>query len=322
MALLTDDFRPAWGLWSGHAQSLFGVVARPRMTLPLRRERSETPDGDFIDLDHLDGEASAPTLLVLHGLEGSSAAGYVQLTLREAQRRGWNAVALNARGCSGEPNRLAAAYSSGDARDLAWVVGQTSGPLFAVGFSLGASVLLNFLAKDAGASRIAAAVAVSTPFQLELAAKFLDSRTVLASRYRERFLPAMKAKALAKARHHPQHFDVHAIARTSRIRDFDHHVTARHFGFSSAEDYYAQCSTGPRLKDISTPTLLISSRDDALAPPALPADVTDNPCLDVLLTRYGGHVGFASGSLLRPNFWVEPRAVEWLAATPRRPMSK
>ena len=312
MPTLPDDFRPAFGLSYGHAQSLFGVMARPKLALPVRRERRQTPDGDFVDLDVLDGQPGKPTVVLLHGLEGSSTSGYMQLTLKEVQARGWSGLALNARSCSGEPNRQAASYSSGDFRDLSWLTKTLTGPVYAVGFSLGASVLLNFLARDEGASRLSAAVAISAPYELALGARFLDADALLSRRYLARFLPVMKAKAIEKASRHPGQFDVRAIAATTGIRDFDHLVTAPLFGFSSAEDYYAQCSAGPQLQRIRTPTLLLSSLDDALAPPVLPPDVGQNRALDVLLTRRGGHVGFAEGSLRRPHFWAEPRALQWL----------
>ena len=312
MTLLTDDFRAAPGLWSGHAQSLFGVLGRPQVKLPVRRERRATPDGDFIDLDLVDGKPGAPTVILLHGLEGSSSSGYIQLMLRDLAALGWTGLALNARSCSGEPNLQAASYSSGDYRDLAWLAQGLTGRVFAVGFSLGASVLLNFLAKDERASRLEAAVAVSAPYDLARGARFLDSRSLLSRAYLQRFLPAMKAKALAKAPRHPGRFDVEAISAARGIRDFDHLVTAPLFGFSSAEDYYARCSAGPHLKSVTTRTLLLSSQDDALAPPALPHDVAKNAALDVLVTRRGGHVGFVTGSVLRPGFWAEARVLRWL----------
>ncbi len=312
MAILTDDFRAARGLSWGHAQSLFGVMGRPKVSVPLRRERLQTPDGDFVDLDRVEGTRGAPTVILLHGLEGSSGSGYIQLMLRDLSALGWTGLALNARSCSGEPNLQAASYSSGDFRDLAWLVGQLEGPLFAVGFSLGASVLLNFLSKHEAAQKLRGAVAVSAPFELARGVRFIDSGSVLSRAYLNRFLPAMKVKALAKAKTHPKAFDVRAIEATTRIRDFDHLVTAPLFGFSSAEDYYAKCSAGPQLTSIHTRTLLLSAHDDALAPPVLPSDVANNEALDVLLTRRGGHVGFVTGSLLRPEFWAEARVLRWL----------
>lgn len=312
MPVLSDDFVPARGLTWTHAQSLLGVWTRPAVDVPVRRERRETLDGDFIDLDLVDGTPGAPTVILLHGLEGSSASGYMRLMLRELHTRGWHGIALNQRGCSGEPNRQAKSYSSGDYRDLSWLLKTLHGRVFAVGFSLGASVLLNFLSKDDGASKLSAAVAVSAPYDLAAGARFLDSGGFIAKQYLAHFLPAMKAKALQKAPRFPADFDVDAITAAKTMRDFDHVVTARLFGFGTAENYYAECSTGPQLERIRTRTLLLSSLDDALARPALPAGTEKNPALDVLLTKSGGHVGFITGSALRPAFWVEQRVLRWL----------
>lgn len=312
MPVLPDDFVPARGLTWTHAQSLLGVWARPAVSVPLRRERRETPDGDFVDLDLVDGAPGAPTVILLHGLEGSSASGYMRLMLRELHTRGWGGIALNQRGCSGEPNRQAKSYSSGDYRDLSWLLKTLTGQVFAVGFSLGASVLLNFLAKDEGASRLAAAAAVSAPYDLAAGARFLDSGGFIAKQYLAHFLPTMKAKALEKAPRFPAEFDVEAITEAKTMRDFDHVVTAKLFGFGTAEKYYAECSAGPQLQRIRTRTLLLSALDDTLALPAIPPGSEKNRALDVLLTKRGGHVGFITGSPLKPAFWAERRVLHWL----------
>lgn len=315
MPRLDDDFRPAAGLSDGHAQTVFGAVARRPLALPLRRERLETPDGDFVDVDVVDAQAGAPTVLVLHGLEGSTRSGYVQQVLAGLAARGWGGVALNFRGCSGVPNRHAASYSSGDVRDARWLLARLPGPKAAVGFSLGGSVLLNLLAKDGEAVGVFAAAAVSTPYDLAWGARFLDSQERFARVYLHNFLPTLKAKALEKAARFPDVLDAGAIRAARTIRDFDHVVTARLFGFASAEDYYAQCSTGPQLGRVTTPTLLVSAEDDALAPAAnLPADAHRRDALHVLRTTAGGHVGYVAGSVLRPRFWAEEKVLGWLEA--------
>ncbi len=310
--VLSDDFVPARGLTWTHAQSLLGVWTRPQVNVPVRRERRDTPDGDFVDLDIVDGVPGSPTVILLHGLEGSSSSGYMRLMLRGLHARGWTGIALNQRGCSGEPNRQAKSYSSGDYRDLSWLLKTLKGRVFAVGFSLGASVLLNFLGKDEGASRLDGAAAVSAPYDLAAGARFLDSGGFIARQYLAHFLPTMKAKALQKAPLFPSEFDVDAINAAKTMRDFDHVVTAQLFGFGSAENYYAQCSAGPLLERIRTRTLLLSAHDDALAFPTMPMGTANNPALDVLLTKHGGHVGFITGSTLRPDFWAEQRVLRWL----------
>ena len=105
-----------------HLQTIFGPLLRPLPRVPLRRERWELPDGDFVELDWLDGPARAPLLAVLHGLEGSSSAHYIRGILAQARARQWRAVALNFRGCSGELNRLVRSYHSGETRDLGELV--------------------------------------------------------------------------------------------------------------------------------------------------------------------------------------------------------
>jgi predicted alpha/beta-fold hydrolase len=310
---LDDDFTPALGLHDGHAQTFFAVVARRALKLPLERRRLDTPDGDFIDVDVLRGRPGAPTVLVVHGLEGSSQSGYVQQVLAGCQARGWHGWALNLRSCSGEPNRHAASYSSGDFRDVAWLLEEVlDGDVFVVGFSLGGSVVLNLLAQRPS-PRLKAAVAVSAPYDLARGARFLDSGQPFARVYLGNFLLTMKAKALVKAATFPGTIDPDAVRRAHTIRDFDHAVTAPLFGFSSAEDYYARCSAGPQLAAIKAPTLLLSAMDDALAPAdAIPP--TAERHLDVLVTRHGGHVAFVEGSVLRPRFWAEARMLRWLDA--------
>jgi len=313
MPRLPDDFVPATALSNGHAQTFFAALRRRPARPPLTRRRFDTPDGDFIDVDVLRGETRAPTVLLLHGLEGSSSSTYVSETLRVLAARRWNAWALNFRGCSGAPNRVAASYSSGDTRDLAFLVAQMLGPRFAIGFSLGASVLLNGLARLH--VPLDAAVAVSAPFQLAMSAKAIDAKGGFGPVYLNHFLPSLKRKALAAAKRFPLELDANAIAAVKTIRDFDHHVTARVFGFSSAEDYYARCSTAPVLGELRTPTLLITAEDDAIAPAeALPHGADEHHALSVLRTRHGGHVGYASGSAFSPRWWAEQRAVEWLAS--------
>jgi uncharacterized protein len=313
MPRLTDDFVPATALSNGHAQTFFAALRRRPVPPPLTRRRFDTPDGDFVDVDVLQGESKAPTVLLLHGLEGSSSASYVCETLRILAARRWNAWALNFRGCSGEANRLAASYSSGDTRDLAFLVPLMPRPRFAIGFSLGASVVLNGLARMQ--VPLDAAVAVSAPFQLATSSKAIDAKRGFGPVYLNHFLPSLKRKGLATAQRFSAVLDQEAIAAVKTIRDFDHHVTARVFGFSSAEDYYAKCSAAAVLGEIRTPTLIISAEDDPIAPASeIPQGAHERQEIHVLRTAHGGHLGYASGSLFRPHWWSELRAVEWLAA--------
>ena len=253
---------------------------------------------------------------MLHGLEGSSRAGYIAEVFRQAQQRGWQAIGLNFRSCSGEPNRLAASYHSGSTGDVSFVAHRlrkaSPGPLTAIGFSLGGNILLRLLGETGDAAPVDAAVAISTPFDLQECAHALDHRGSWFRLYRHHFLRSLRKKALEKSRRFPQLLDRSAIRSISGIEAFDELVTAPLNGFASAAHYYAQCSSGPILHRIRRPTLLLNAKDDPLAPTPVPFEALANPNLSVVATEKGGHVGFVSGSLFRPRYWAEQQALDFL----------
>ena len=249
------------------------VLRRPA-PLPLHRERLRTEDGDFLDLDWLRADPERPHLLVLHGLEGSSASGYVRQTLHEAQALGWGAVALNFRSCSGEPNRVLRSYCSGETADPLFVARhmalRVQGPLLAVGFSLGANALLKLLAETAEHAPFLAAAAVSAPFDLLACALALDAPWGRCGIYRRHFLKSLKRKALAKLATHPGHgLDTERVRRARKLQDFDDAFTGPSNGYQGALDYYQRCSSGPRLKEVRRPTLLLNAEDDPMIPAGL-----------------------------------------------------
>jgi predicted alpha/beta-fold hydrolase len=244
-------------------------------------------------------------VLVLHGLEGSSTAGYVVECLRQAAARGWGAVALNFRGCSGTPNRKARSYCSGDYDDPLFVLKRLgSGPRFAVGFSLGGNVLLKMLAERHPDTGLTAACAVSVPFDLHACARSLDGPGFMMRVYQQRFLRTLKAKALEKARRFPAELDARRVNAARSIIGFDDAVTAPLYGLKDAAEYYVWASSGPRVKDIQTRTLLISSDDDPLAPTSHLAPF-ENTAVERVFTRHGGHVGFVSDGR---SFFAEAEA--------------
>lgn len=317
----TEPFIPAPGLTSAHAQTLYAYALRPLRPPPLRRERLELPDGDFVDLDTLEGPAGAPHVVTLHGLEGSSRSGYVISVLLGARERGWGATALNFRSCSGEPNRLARSYHSGEYGDalavLRHVRARTRGPLYAVGFSLGANVLLRLLEETGESAPVEGAAAVCAPYDLSACADALDGPGFFAWLYRSTFLRSLKAKARAKLRRFPGAFDGQALERVRTVRAFDDVVTAPLHGMRDAAHYYATASSGPHLHAIRRPTLLLSASDDPMIPPpAVPPQAAENPHLSVVVTQHGGHVGFVAGRAERPRFWAEEQVLHFLAHLP------
>jgi hypothetical protein len=324
MAALPRPFRTAWWARGAHAQTLAGKFLRAIEGVALRRERWETPDGDFVDLDFApDPGGDSPLVLVLHGLEGSARRGYCVQAYRELAARGVAAVGLNFRSCSGEPNRRARGYHSGDTADAASVLERLAElhpgrPLGALGFSLGGNVLLKLMAErdDGGRGVLSGAVAISVPYDLAAAADHLE-RGPFGRMYTHYFLRSLLAKTRDKAHLLGELLDLDELARVRTIRAFDDLLTAPVHGFPDAATYYQLSSSGPLLAGVRVPTLLLHSMDDPFLPPAaVPTRAMgDNPHLHPVLTPRGGHVGFVTGTAPRPRFWGEEAAARFLAGT-------
>ncbi len=314
-------FQPAWWGRGPHAQTIGGVFLRPLPRLPLARQRWELPDGDFLDIDELAAPSPAPRLIILHGLESSSRATAVLSLLREAGLRGWGGVAVNFRGCSGEPNRLRQSYHGGQTEDLAWVLAQVqqrypSSPLACAGISLGGNVLLKYLGEQGQAlsSSIRAAAAISAPFDLAASVQALEQG--FGRVYQRRLVAQLKRKAFAKLARYPDLVDRSALQAVRTLAEFDNLVTAPVHGFKDAATYWAASSSAPFLRRIRRPTLLINAEDDPFFPgEALPRQaVADNPHLTALFTEAGGHIGFLAGFWPgRKTTWAEGQAASFLA---------
>ena len=277
-------YTPARWLPGANAMTVFGSLARVYPRPAGRRERWELPDGDFVDMDRFAPDprrspvADPPVLVVCHGLEGSSRAAYVRGLAAVALARGLSVVAMNFRGCSGEPNRLARFYHSGDTGNLDEVVTRLARErpgraLVLCGFSLGGNVVVKYLGErgDALPREVRAAVGISVPFDLARSARALDAPGFWNAVYRERFLRRLRAKALAKARRFPEAFNVEAVRAAQTFAGFDGAVTARLHGFASAEDYWTRCSSGPFLAGVRRPLLAIAPRSTIQSSPATPS---------------------------------------------------
>ncbi len=316
-------YAPARWLPGGHAMTVFANLARPFPRPAPRRERWELPDGDFVDVDRHPGPSpEAPVVLVCHGLEGSSRAPYVRGLVAAARARGLAALALNFRGCSGEPNRLARQYHSGDTGDLGeavrrLVAERPGRPVVLAGFSLGGNVVAKYLGErgDDLPPEVRGAAVISAPFDLAACARALDGPGLMMRVYRERFLRRLRRKALAKARRFPGALDGAAIRAARTFAAFDACVTAPLHGFASAEDYWARASSGPWLGGVRRPLLALASTDDPMIPAAsLPVrEARANPAVTLVVTDAGGHVAFVAGGPFRPRYWAEASAVDFLA---------
>ena len=312
-------FKPAWWCRGPHAQTIWGSILRAVPRVPMRRERWETPDGDFLDLDRLSGSPAAPVLIVLHGLEGSSRSKPVLGLMGEARRLGWQGVAVNFRSCSGPINRLRRSYHAGETSDLAWIITtliqeDPSWPILCAGISLGGNVLLKYLGEqeDSVPPQVKGAVAISTPFDLAQSARFLERGFSRA--YMSRLVNGLRRKTLLKLKRYPDLVDRKALESARTLEQFDNAVTAPVHGFRDAAEYWKASSSSGYLAQIRRPTLLINARDDPFLPEsALPEGVVaQSRFLRAEFTKAGGHVGFLSGNWPgRPVPWAQVRAVNF-----------
>jgi len=258
--------------------------------------------------------------VVLHGLEGSSRAAYVGGMLAASAARDWNGLALNFRTCGPTPARGTRLYHSGDTRDLPLVLARArklwqTEAVGVVGFSMGGNILLKWLGEQSDDAPLAAAVAISVPFDLGACAAALDAGGLWPFIYRTRFLRTLRHKAARLAAAHPELLDTSAIRSCNTFGLFDQVVTAPLNGFADATDYWSRCSSAPWLPNVRRPTLIISSTDDPFVPTAcIPRDgIAGNPNLSSWITERGGHVGFVAGTAWRPRYVVEEVALGFLA---------
>lgn len=316
---LDPPFHAAWWCSGPNAQTIWGSILRPTPRVPLQRERWETPDGDFIDVDLMPGPAGSPILIAFHGLEGSSRSKQILGLLFLARRNGWRGVAMNFRTCSGQINRLRRSYHGGETSDPKWLIERVArenpdAPIFCVGVSLGANILLKYFGEegDAVPQQVRAAAAISTPFDLQASARGLEkgfSRT-----YMKRLVQSLKAKTLAKMEKYPDLADRQRVLAAETLEEFDDAVTGPVHGFRDARDYWAHSSSNQFVARIRRPTLLISAKDDPFLPEsAIPfAAVSENHFLTGVFTEKGGHVGFISGAWPGRAFpWAEHRAIRF-----------
>ena len=317
---------PSWPP-GAHAHTIYAALLAPRPHVRYRRERWETPDGDFIDIDWVENQdrglriedrAETPLVVLFHGLEGSSRSHYALALMAAVLRRGWRGCVAHFRGCSGEPNRLPRAYHSGDSAEIDWILRRLKArvpTLHAVGMSLGGNALLKWLGETGADARpvVENAAAVSAPVDLMAAGNALDQGFNLV--YVHHFLATMKSKALAKLARYPGLFDAARVRAASTLREFDDAVTAPLHGFAGVDDYWTRASARPWLAAVGVPTLMINARDDPFLPcGALPAPQNVSPSVILEQPGNGGHAAFVSGPFPGSLRWLPRRILDFLGA--------
>ena len=310
---------PKW-LPGGHAQTIYPLLIKP-LTHPYRRERWETPDQDFIDLDWSESATGTPRgtplVALFHGLEGSSNSHYALALMHALTAIGWGGVVIHFRGCSGESNRLPRAYHSGDSAEADWILrrlktGNPNRPLFAAGVSLGGNVLLKWLGEHENSAEqiVCAAASISAPLDLTACGHHLAlgfNRI-----YTQHFLHTLKRNSEAKLKRYPGLFDATRMRQASTLYAFDDAVTGPLHGFAGADDYWRRASSKPWLPAIAVPTLLLHALNDPFMPAnAMPGKAQVSPRVHLDLPHEGGHVGFVSGSLPGRLDWMPQRLLQF-----------
>jgi predicted alpha/beta-fold hydrolase len=257
-------------------------------------------------------------LVMVHGLEGSSDAGYKRSMAQHALDKGFIVHRFNMRSCGGSDTLAASNYHAGQTSDLEYVVralGRESGaPIFVCGFSLGGNVVLKLAGElgDRAMGLIAGVVSVSTPLDLAACVDVLAKPSNYF--YRRRFLTRLRDRVRKRAQQHPDLYDASDLDSIRTVYEFDDRYTARFFGFGTADNYYGTQSSKNFIGAIRVPTLLIQAKDDPIIPfesYRQPAFKT-NPNLTLLAVENGGHLGFLSRGPER--FWLDPVVLHWIAS--------
>jgi len=262
-----------------------------------------------------------PTLVLLHGLEGSSESVYMLGTAAKAFAAGFNTVRVNMRNCGGTEHLTPTLYHSGLSSDIRAItrelIGQDKLPrLYLCGFSMGGNIILK-LAGELGAhapSELCAVAAVSPSLDLRACALAIEHSSNRI--YRRRFVRSLHRRLTRKAELFPERYNTADLPRVRTVREFDDAYTAPHAGFRDAEDYYAQSSALQFLGDVHRPTLIVHAQDDPFVPFAsfTHRNVAANSRVILLAPPAGGHVGFVaarSGVTSEDRFWAENRVVEF-----------
>jgi predicted alpha/beta-fold hydrolase len=273
----------------------------PGVKVRVHSQRPEAPKGD---------------LVLVHGLEGSSNAGYARSMSHAALERGYAAHRINLRSCGGTESLALSNYHSGQTADVLHVLRaiKQDRPLFLAGFSLGGNVTLKLAGELEESARdlLAGICGVSTPIDLAACAQALGKRENVI--YDRRFLFALKRKIRRRVTQAPQMYTLKYLSKIRTIYDFDDYYTAKLFGFGTAANYYRTQSSNQFLERIRVPALVVIAKDD----PLVPFDVYQhqafktNPCLQLVAVDHGGHLGFIARK--RPRFWLDGLILDWIEA--------
>ena len=314
---LVNSLYQAKGLFkNGHFSTIYSAKLRPIPRLVQERERLTLPDGDFLDIDwSFTPKPSRKVAILLHGLEGNAQRIYIKGQAKLLNQNGWDAAAMNYRGCSGEDNLLYQTYNAGKSDDLETTIDfilnkDVYDEIVLVGFSLGGSLLLKYLGERTTVPKeIKKGVAISTTLSLKGALESLSLPENWV--YRSVFVSHLKAKYRRKIPKFPDKMSTSALKKIKTLLDFDNIYTAPAHGFKDAWEYYEKNSSDQFLPNINVPVLILNARNDSfLSSECFPFEFAAQSKNIYLETpQHGGHVGF---HLSNRVYYSEERTLDFL----------
>lgn len=315
MPIIQSQYKAPYFFRKGFVSTVYSGLIR-QVKITQVRERVTLSDGDFLDLDwSYSNQRSNKLIILLHGLEGHAQRPYITGAAKLFNTNNIDAVGVNFRGCSGEPNLMYRSYHSGATEDLEAVINfiiekKQYSEIYIKGISLGANLVLKYLGeREDVPNQIKAVIAVSVPCSLEHSAKELHTfKNIL---FHDRFKKYLVERLKVKQKQYPDILSIEQLNSIKTLSDFDNVYTSKAHGFKDALDYYRQCSSLQFLPNIKTPTLIINALNDSfLSPECFPVkDAKQNPFLHLEMPTHGGHVGFIkSGGF----YYNEIRALEFV----------
>ncbi len=312
-----SSYKTPFGLKNPHLLTIFPQVFRRVKGVNYNRERLDTPDNDFLDLDWC-ANGNSRCVILVHGLEGHSYRSYMLGMVKTFSNRGWDTVSMNLRGCSGETNRKLRFYHHGDTGDLDTVIRHTINKgyetIAVIGFSLGANQILKYLGEkqDSVPQELICSVAISSPCELFSCAVKMDSGS--SEFYRMRFLKMLLKKMQQKKKLFENEVNLDGYRKIRTFKEFDNRYTAPFHGFRDAEDYYRKSGCLQYLEAVRLPVLMISAADDPfLTEQCFPFDIARRSSSIYLeVTPSGGHMGFVSFNR-NGEYWHESRAFQFVS---------
>jgi len=315
-------FHPAKFLSNPHLQTILPLLISQTKSTYIR-EDFYFDDGDFTEIiwsEAPENKVFEHVTVLFHGLGGSIDSHYIQGMMRNLMKAGHLCVLMHFRGCGKKTNASVRSYHAGETQDASDLISFlqkkfSQAKLHAVGYSLGANMLLKLLGTYKSDTPLSSAAAISTPLELEPCTRHLSKG--FAKLYQVYLLKSLKSDLLKKSRYHDLEstwgLSSRVINDIRTIYEFDDLYTAPVHGFKDANDYYTKNSSKQYLKEISTPTLMVHALDDPFMPHSvLPLEDELSTSIHLELSNHGGHVGFIEGSLFKPNFWLEKRILDFL----------